>query len=209
MSTSAEPSDRFTALPDDITVTDTVTALEDRGFHVEVVDHLDAARDTVLAKIPDGASVMTFPSVTLEAAGIQQLIDESGRYDSARTKGYAMDRASQMREIKALMIQPAFALGSVQAITRDGTVVLASALGSQLASYSWGAEHVILVVGAQKLVADLAAAHERIYHHCFDLEDARTLRAYGGHSRIGKILEIHRDEPGRTHIVVVRAVVGF
>jgi hypothetical protein len=120
-----------------------------------------------------------------------------------------LDRGTQMREIKALMIQPAFALGSVQAVTRDGTLVLASALGSQLASYSWGAERVTLVVGAQKLVATLEAARERIYQHCFALEDASAMQAYGTHSRIGKILEIHGDEPGRTQIVLVKAVVGF
>jgi LUD domain len=209
MSTTIEPSDRFTTLPDEETVADTVTALERRGFGVELVDDLDSARDRALARIPDGAAVMTFPSVTLESTGIAQAIDESDRYESARVKGYALDRATEMREIKRLMIQPEFALGSVQAITRDGTLVLASALGSQLASYSWGADNVTLVVGAQKLVADLDAARERIHQHCLELEDARAMQEYGGHSRIGKILEIHRDEPDRTHIVLIRAVVGF
>ncbi|MGB0094882.1 MAG: LUD domain-containing protein, partial [Solirubrobacteraceae bacterium] len=170
---------------------------------------LDSARERVLARIPEGSSVMTNPSVTLQETGIAQAIDNGGPYVSARTKGLALDRASQLQEIKAIMGQPEFALGSVHAITRDGTIVIASALGSQLASYAFGAANVIFVVGAHKLVPDLDAARERIYQHSFKLEDARALDAYGMNTRIGKILEIHQEDPGRIHVVLIRAVVGF
>jgi protoporphyrinogen oxidase len=85
----------------------------------------------------------------------------------------------------------------------------ASASGSQLASYAWGAANVIFVVGAQKLVPTLEAAHERIYQHSLVLEDARAIAAYGQHSSAGKILEIHQELPGRIHIVLIRQVVGF
>ena len=43
MSTIATP-DRFTTLPDEPMIAATVTALEEHGFSVEVVDDLDAAR---------------------------------------------------------------------------------------------------------------------------------------------------------------------
>jgi L-lactate utilization protein LutC len=183
--------------------------LEARGFSAEVVDDLDAARVAVLARIPEGASVMTNPSVTLEATGLVQALDESGRYDSARARIATLDRATQLREIKSLMAMPDFSLGSVHAITREGTLVIASALGSQLASYSWLAEHVIFVVGAQKLVLDLDAARERIYAHCLGLEDARALETYGVNSRVGKLLEIRQEDPGRIHVVLIREPVGF
>ena len=39
--------------------------------------------------------------------------------------------------------------------------------------------------------------------------DARALEAYGAHSRVGKILEIHQEDPGRIHVVIIRDVVGF
>jgi acyl-CoA hydrolase len=209
MSTTIQTSDRFNALPDERTLAETVVALEERRFSVEVVDEVDAAREKVLALIPEGSSVMTNPSVTLESTGIVHAVDDGERYDSARAKVLALDRATQLPQIKAIMGQPDFALGSVHAITRDGTLVIASALGSQLASYAWGAANVIFVVGAQKLVRDLDAARERIYQHCFKLEDARALEAYGKHSRVGKILEIHQEDPGRIHVVLIRAVVGF
>lgn len=201
--------DRFTALPDDQTLSDTVVALEEHGFAVDVVDDLDAARDLVLARIPDGSSVMTNTSVTLLESGIVEAVNGGGRYDSMRNKMMALDLATQAQEMKAIAGQPDFALGSVHAVTRAGALFIASASGSQLGSYAWGAANVIFVVGVQKLVPDADAARERIFQHSLKLEDARALAAYGQNSSVGKILEIHQELPGRIHIVLVRQPVGF
>jgi LUD domain len=207
--TTTSADTRFTALPDDETLAATVVALEEHGFSVEVVDDLDDARDAVLTRIPEGATVMTNTSVTLEATGIAEAINNSGRYDSARNRMLALDFTTQMQEMKAIAGQPDFALGSVHAVTREGTLVIASASGSQLASYAWGAANVIFVIGTEKLVPNLETARERIYEHSLKLEDARALAAYGMNSRVGKILEIHQEDPGRTHLVLVRQLVGY
>ena len=209
MSTTAVP-DRFATLPDEDTLQATVVALEEHGFSVEVVGDLDAARQAVLARIPEGSSVMTNASVTLAETGLVDAINEGGgRWESARNKMFALDFATQAQEMKAIGGQPDYALGSVHAVTRDGTLVIASASGSQLSSYAWGAANVIFVVGAQKLVPTLAVAHERIYQHSLPLEDARAQAAYGQHSQVAKILEIHQELPGRIHIVLIRQQVGF
>jgi acyl-CoA hydrolase len=208
MSMTTAP-DRFTALPDEQTLASAVTALEEHGFSVEIVDNLDAAREAVLARIPHGSSVMTNTSVTLPETGIADAINDGRPYESARNAMFALDFATQAQEMKAIGGQPDYALGSVHAVTRDGTLVIASASGSQLASYAWGAASVIFVVGAQKLVPTLEAAHERIYQHSLVLEDARAVAAYGQHSQVGKILEIHQELPGRIHIVLIRQVAGF
>jgi LUD domain len=201
--------DRFTALPDDETLEATVVQLEEHGFSVDVVDDLDAARDAVLARIPVGSTVMTNTSVTLEETGIAAAINEGGPYDSARNRMMALDYATQLSEMKAVAGQPDYALGSVHAVTGEGTLVIASASGSQLASYTWGAANVIFVIGAQKLVPTPEAARERIYEHSLKLEDARAYAAYGQNSSVGKILEIHQETPGRIHVVLIRQVVGF
>ena len=208
--TTVEQPGRFTTLPDEETLAATVVALEEHGFSVEVVDDLDAAREAVLARIPEGSSVMTNTSVTLEEAGIAAAVDEGGGpYESARNKMMALDFATQLQEMKAIAGQPDFALGSVHAITPDGTLIVASASGSQLASYVWGAANVIFVVGAQKLVSSAEEARERIVEHSLPLEDARAFAAYGQNSQIGKLLEIHQEFPGRIHVVLVRQSVGF
>ena len=195
MSATAVPG-RFTTLPDEHTLQETVLALEEHGFSVDVVDDLDAARQAALARIPEGSSVMTNTSVTLADTGIADAVnDAGGRWDSARNKMFALDFATQGQEMKAIGGQPDYALGSVHAVTRDGTLVIASASGSQLASYAWGAANVIFVVGAQKLVPSLAAAHERIYQHSLPLEDVRAQAVYGSTARSGRSSRSIRNCP--------------
>ena len=208
MSTT-QASERWTTLPDDETLEATVLALEEHGSSVEVVDDLDAARETVLARIPEGSSVMTNTSVTLDETGIAGAINDGGPYESLRTKMLALDFETQAQEMKTIAGSPDFAVGSVHAITREGVLVIASASGSQLAQYAWGAANIILVVGAQKLVPTLDDARERIFEHSLKLEDARAMAAYGQNSAVGKILEIHQERPGRIHIVLIRQSIGF
>jgi len=207
--TISQTADRFTALPDEETLAATVVALEEHGFSVEVVDDLAAARQATLARIPPGSTVMTNTSVTLAETGIADAINDGGPYQSARNEMFALDFATQAQQMKAISGQPDYALGSAHAITQDGTLVIASASGSQFASMAWGAASVIFVVGAQKIVPDLAAAHERIYQHSLVLEDARAQAAYGQHSFVGKILEIHQELPGRVHVVLIKEPVGY
>src|SRR5260370_12572230 len=121
---------------------------------------------------------MTNTSVTLQDTGIADAITEGGPYESACNKMFALDFATQAQQMKAIGGQPDYALGSVHAITRDGTLLIASASGSQLASYARGAANVIFVAGAQKLVPTLQAPHQRIYPHTLKLEDARAQAAY-------------------------------
>jgi hypothetical protein len=201
--------DRFTTLPDEQTLGATVVALEEHGFSVEVVEVLDAARKTVLARIPEGSSVMTNTSVTLQETGIADAINDGGLYKSVRNEMMALDFATQVQQMKAIAGAPDYALGSVHAVTRGGALFIASASGSQMATYAWGAANVIFVVGAQKLVPTPESARERIFEHSLKLEDARALAAYGQNSAVGKILEIHQEMPGRIHIVLIRQTVGF
>src|SRR5207244_6358631 len=100
--TTVEQPERFTTLPREETLAATVVALEEHGFSVEVVDDLDAAREAVLARIPEGSSVMTNTSVTLQETGIAAAVDEGGRYESARNKMMSLDFSTQLQEMKAI-----------------------------------------------------------------------------------------------------------
>jgi hypothetical protein len=101
-------------------------------------------------------------------------------------------------------------LGSVHAVTETGSLVAPSASGSQLGAYTSGARKVILVVGTQKIVADLDEALRRIDEYVFPLEDARAEAAYGVHSGVNKILIINREwMPERISVVFVDEALGF
>src|SRR2546428_6240771 len=103
--------DRYTVLPDEETLAATFVALEEHGFSVEVVADLDAARDAVLDRIPEGSVVMTNTSVTLQETGISAAVDDGDSYESARNQMMALDFATQLQEMKAIAGQPEYALG--------------------------------------------------------------------------------------------------
>ena len=126
-------------------------ALTAHGFAVEILDDA-AARTRIKDLIPAGASVFTGASETLRLSGIDEDINDSGRYDAIRPRGLAMDRDTQMDEIRRLLASPDVVVGSVAAVTETGSLVVASATGSQLTGYVGGSARVIWVVGAQKVV---------------------------------------------------------
>ena len=105
---------------------------------------------------------------------------------------------------------PDVIVGSVHAVTEEGEVLIASATGSQLGPYSAGAETVIWVVGAQKVVKDLATGLRRLREYAYPLEDARARVAYGKPTVLAKILIVAQEaRPGRIHLILCREKLGF
>jgi len=185
-------------------------SLRAHNFGVEVVPDGAAARELLLSLIPEGAEVGQGASVTLDSIGVTEIVEKSGRYDAVRPRTRAMDRATQMREIRKLGAAPDVQINSVQAVTEDGRIVVASFSGSQLAPIAHGAGNVILVVGAQKVVPDLDAAIRRLEEYSYPIEDVRLQEAMGRHSAIGKMLVVNSEPvPGRITVILVREPVGI
>ncbi len=160
--------------------------------------------------LPEGAVVFTASSVTADGIGLTKAIDESGRYTATRPQLIAMDPATQMSEMRRLSAAPEWVIGTVHALTVDGDLVIASASGSQLASMAYGAQHVLFIIGAQKIVPDMDTAMRRIREYSLPLEDARAHAAYGIGSSIHKVLLIHGDfEENRIHVLLVDEPLGY
>jgi acyl-CoA hydrolase len=188
----------------------TARALAAHAFSVEVLDDAHAARVRVAALLPDGAAVYTAASETLRLSGIESDINDSDRFDAIKPRVWALDRNTRVDEIRRLRAAPDFVVGSVSAVTEDGSLIAVSATGSQLPAYAGGASKVILVVGAQKVAPDLATALQRIETYAYPLEDARARAAYGQPSAINKLLIINAEPlPGRTIVLLVREPIGF
>jgi L-lactate utilization protein LutC len=203
-------SRRFATVADDARVRRTAAALEANGITVLRAGNAAEAKRIVLGLVPEGSQVYHGASQTLEASGISQELDESGRYEPIRPRIWSMDRKTQADEIRRLSAAPDVMLGSVHAVTETGSLVTASMGGSQLGPYVAGAGRVILVVGTHKIVSDLEEGLRRIDEYAFPLEDARAQAAYGIHSGVNKILIINREiTPGRITVVFVDEVLGF
>jgi hypothetical protein len=200
----------YATLADEERVTRTAVALEENGIAVLRATDRGEAKRIVLDLIPDGAQVHHGASVSLEASGIVGEIESAGRYDPLKPRIWSMDRETEAEEIRRLSAAPDVMLGSVHAVTEGGALVTASASGSQLGPYAAGAGKVILLVGTQKIVADLDEAFRRIEDYAYPLEDARAEAAYGVHSGVNKVLIINREwTPGRITVVFVDEPLGF
>jgi hypothetical protein len=185
-------------------------ALTEHGFTVEILDDAAAARTRIADLIPEGASVFTGASETLRLSGIDEDINASGRYAAVKPRVLAMDRATQMDEIRRMLASPDVSIGSVAAVTETGSLVIASGSGSQLPGYAGGAPRAIWVVGAQKVVPDLPAALRRVEDHCLPLESARAQAAYGYPSAVNRLLILNAEPyPGRGTVLLLREAIGF
>jgi hypothetical protein len=185
-------------------------ALRSHNIETIVVDSGEDARKVVLGMIPEGAEVHSGKSKTLEDVGLFGELVESGHYDALRPRYFAMDRKTQGREIRKLIAAPDYMLGSVAAVTEDGTLVAASATGSQLGAYVSGAGRLILVVGSQKIVSGLDAALRRINEVVLPYENAQVREKLGVDTALEKVLLLYGEwRPGRTTVVLVREPVGI
>ena len=154
--------------------------------------------------------VFTGASETLRLSGIDADINTSGRYDAVKSRGQALDRVRDLAEIWRLMSTPDVIVGSVHAVTETGSLVVASASGSQLPGYAGGAAHAIWIVGAQKVVPDLSAALRRVEDHCLPLESARAQEVYGQPSAVNRLLILNAEpHPGRGTVLLLREAIGF
>lgn len=202
----------FDQLPTQKVIETTISALKANGMEALVVENGQQAKEKILELIPEGEEVMTMTSATLDALGVPQLLNDSGKYKSVRKELMSLNRETQHLQMNKLGSAPAYTVGSVHAVTRDGKVVIASNTGSQLAAYVYGAHHVIWVVGTQKIVANLDEATKRIYDYVLPLESERANKAYNitTGSFVSKLLIINREiRPNRITIILVKEKLGF
>lgn len=202
------PNMEFSKLASDVQIEKTAAALRARGINVIIAQNSAEAKAAVLGLLPKDQEIFTGSSATVDALGISAEVDAN--YNSLRVKMSKMDYATQGGEMMKMGATPAVMIGSVHAVTEEGSIVVASATGSQLAGYASGAAQVIWVIGSQKIVPTLEKAMQRVEEYSLALEDERALNVYGVNSGINKMLIIHREtNPNRTTLVIVKENLGF
>lgn len=206
----ATPNPVFARPADDEAIERTVEALRGKGYNVEVAADRAEAKALILGLVPAGAEVGSGASKTLDELGVTAEIESSGHYDALRPKLQSMDREVEWREMRQLTAAPEVWLNSAHAVTEDGSLLIASASGSQVGPLALAADRVIFAIGVQKIVPDLATALRRIEEYSFPLEDLRMHEAYQMRSALNKILIISGEwQPKRITVVLIREVIGF
>lgn len=203
---------KFDELADSTTIEKTAQALNSNGIEAIVVENGEEAKKKALEILPEGTEIMTMVSATLDTISLSEEINqEDSKYKPVRDKLYAMNRETQVKEMKSLGSTPDWAIGSVHAITEDGQILVASATGSQLPAYAYGAINVLWIAGGQKIVKNLEEGLKRIYEYVLPLESERAKKVYGvTGSSVNKILIINKEpQQGRIKVILVKEKLGF
>lgn len=128
------------------------------------------ALQKALEIIPKGSTI---------AWGGSQSIKEIGLLDAIRSEDYTLydrDKAATPAEAKELFRQ-AFScnyyLSGTNAITLDGELVNIDGNGNRVAAMIYGPDHVLLIVGMNKITKDETSARERIRNYASPLNAIR------------------------------------
>lgn len=193
-------------------VAQTAAAVQARGINVEIVETAADALAKIEELIPAGAQMMTASSKSLQDIGLEaKLVSKDHPWVNLKDEILAEPDPAVQQELRVKSTIAPYFLGSVQAITEAGEIVIGSASGSQLPGYAFSSQHVIWVAGIQKIVPTLNEALRRLREYNLPMETARLRPLYGMDSTLAKTLIIEQELPavGRSvTLILVNEPVG-
>ena len=136
------------------------STLEKRRFLCDIVENKEQAQELVRKLIPNGATISLGGSMTLEETGILSMVYEM----DVKVQDRYADGLS--REQRNEVLKQAFTsdvlLTSTNALTMQGDLYNIDGNGNRVAAMIFGPNKVIVVMGQNKLVADMEEAQKRL-----------------------------------------------
>ena len=138
--------------------------LEKRRMEGSYSSNASQAKDEIVAMIPKGATVYRGGSMTTVGIGLWEEIDNMSGADviNPYQPGLSSEESLELR-CKGMMADVMIA--SSNAVTLDGRLVNLDGFGNRVAAMMFGPKKVILVVGMNKVAADLESAMARVKHY--------------------------------------------
>jgi hypothetical protein len=190
----------------------TIRNLEKHGFQAKWFPTKTAAAEFIMDAVKDCATIGVAGTHTVRALGIIEPLTEAGKRFVDHWR-FQVGTPEELECRKEQTRVDAF-LSSSNAITMTGEIVNRDGCGNRINAMTFGPGKVIIVVGRNKLVADLDAAIARIEEvaapiramslkrktpcvstgHCMDCDSPE---------RICRITSIIHRKPIFTHITVV------
>ena len=202
---------KWNATPSKEIVAETIEALQKRGIRVIHAENGEKALELLITLIPPGSEVMNGSSTTLIEIGYPEYV-RSGRsgwkdlHDVVTAENDDMKRSDLRR--KSLTAE--YFISGANAIAQTGEMVGCDKTGSRVGAWPFAAKNLMLVAGINKIVPTLDAAFQRVREYTCPLEDARAMRAYGTHTRIGKcVILAHEMNEGRATLILVNEILGY
>ncbi len=197
-----------------------VKSLEHRHFDAYYCATAAEAREKVNSLIPDGSSVTWGGTMTVRDLGIPQLLKDRNTLQVWDRD--AVESPEEKQEIYLRAFQANYYLSSANAISEDGVIVNIDGNGNRVAAITWGPQHVIFVIGINKVAQDAEAALKRarstaspINAARFDIQTPCQLdgQCHNCHSPQSICNYIHflrnSSKPGRIIVVLVGESLGY
>ena len=184
----------FNQLATKETVEQVIENLKNRGITAILVETKEQALEKIKELIPEGMSIMTGSSTTLDQIGFTDLlISKNHPWKNLKDEILNESDPQKRNELRKNSVLADYFLGSVHAVTKKGEILVASASGSQIPSYAFSSDNVIWVVSTKKIVNNLDEAFQRVKEHIYPLENQRMKNAGYEGSIIGKWFILERE----------------
>lgn len=200
--------------------TKTVAALMKNDFQATYCSTRQEAIEQILALIPVGGTIGAGGSWTIGELGLLDKL--AARGSTIFNHGSPGLTADDKMEIRKKQLTCDVFLTGTNAVTIDGRLVNTDGVGNRVAAMIFGPKQVIIVVGINKIVKDLAEAEKRIRLYAAPINNKRLNTANPcirtgectdcqGPTRICNVTTILSKRPALTniHIFVIGEELGF
>ena len=178
-----------------------ISAIEKRNMTAYYCENKEACLQKVLEILPEGCTIAWGGSESIKEAGIPDAVKESGKYTVYDRAKYLSPR--QVKEFNKLAFSSDYYFMSSNAITLDGMLMNIDGNGNRVANLIFGPEHVIVVVGMNKVVPTIEDAYDRIRNIASPPNTIR-LRKNTPCSKLGKCGDCYSDDCICNQIVITR-----
>ena len=169
-----------------------------------------AALEKIMELMPLGSEVMNGSSTTLIEIGYEDLMNSQHNWLDLHKAIISENDERTRNELRRRSVTSEYFLSGVNAIAQTGQILACDASGSRVGAWPFGAQNLILVSGANKIVPTLQDALKRIWDYAYPLEDARARKVYGTPSQIGKCVILAKEgRPGRTTLILIDEILGY
>lgn len=136
------------------------TALEKNGFATALFDCREEAVPWLLAEAAEAASIGFGGSMTVAELGLGTALHQAGK--TTLVHGRAGLSPEERRQVMQAQLGCDLFFTSTNALTLKGHLVNTDATGNRVCAMAFGPRKVIVVAGANKIVADLESALRRV-----------------------------------------------
>lgn len=193
-----------------------IGGLESRNMTGYYAASKEEALKVALSLIPEGCKVTHGGSFSIDEIGLEKELN-SGRYNY-----FNRATAENKREAEMFAYDSDVFIGSANAITEDGVLVNIDGNSNRVSAYAYGPRKLVLIVGMNKVTADVDSAMKRARNEaapinaqrfglstpcaktgaCMDCKSPDTICCQFLITRFSK----HKD---RIHVILVNENLGF